>query len=579
MEECYVQLDGIEGSAPINVDMKGKKTLRLGDGYVQVDDVYVAPNARVCATSDVYEPTLLLSVRMLIKQCCVHVLFCDDAKSIMILKSTKHSPKVLAHSTAVEGNMYIVKPDQTVNSESSNTILKTKAKARAAPQSSCDGLNSHMHTKGRPDTKAEAFGKLVHKRIHSGKNAHVNDALKRAYGDAIVIYEGPCDPCMFTKARMHARNKHSRRKASRRGERIHYDLFVYHTRTADGIKYVLVIVDEYTGKIWVRGLKKKSQAFSKLLGVIKMIEKESRARVLELFSGDGEEGIEISCLRSDNAGENLSRLSREFCDRRGIKIETSVAYQQWQNGVAERNGGIVMKSANTLLYAGHLPDRDWFRCVQSACHIRNLLPNSKTKGEEFQTPWEKWEQQAVPLKELHAHLRVIGCLCYVCVPEGQREKEVRSPIKASSLGMLTKMLRAHLRRRTLFDLSLMALREQQHMRKSLSTKDSYLMLAFLVLARATALALLAGGEVRTEGEMWRPTLMTAIVTSRMVGVRVMALMTRMALMPYTSQTHLRWSFMTILTTMCMLRCKLSSKRRKPTCKKQGRPHARTSLME
>jgi len=384
---CFVVLDGIEGHDPINVDMKGQMTLRLGDHVVTMHDVYVAPQAHVLDlkdNNDVYEPTLLMSVRLFTRQFRLGVLFCDDGDTVQIINTHKTASRVIAQSTAIAGNMYIVPfPDTNAplpSIPSHTKILKTSARSASLPRvpGAHDGLNTHMHTRARKDTKAELLGKLVHRRLHVGKSHPVISALKVAYGDSLVPYEGPCDPCAIARLRMHARSKHSRRKATYRGERIHYDLFTFTTRTPDFIKYVVVFVDEYTSKVWVRGCRKKSELFPKLIALIKMLEKETRTKIVSLADGDGEE-IEISCLRSDNGRENLSKASQLFCAKEGIKIETSVPYMQWQNGSAERNGGVLMKHAAALRFAGFLPERDWYFCIQAACHIHNLLPNTGKK--------------------------------------------------------------------------------------------------------------------------------------------------------------------------------------------------------
>ena len=43
----------------------------------------------------------------------------------------------------------------------------------------------------------------------------------------------------------------------------------------------------------------------------------------------------VSGLRCDNAGENVLKAMREWCSERGTKLETTIPYTSYQNGIAE----------------------------------------------------------------------------------------------------------------------------------------------------------------------------------------------------------------------------------------------------
>ena len=218
--------------------------------------------------------------------------------------------------------------------------------------------NSNSKIAQHTERKRIAYGKLIHARMHHGHSTNVMNALKKAYEGKYEHYDDPCDACIFAKARMHTRNKTHKRTAKHLGDRLHYDLFHGPSRSEEGYKYVLVVIDEFTSRSWSVGLRRKSHLFGELRAVISEVETKMRgARVNGLATGcaDRPHAVEI---RSDNAGENLLKKMQELCRRNGTVLETSVPYQQWQNGKAERLGGYVMKGGRALQYGGCLPERD-----------------------------------------------------------------------------------------------------------------------------------------------------------------------------------------------------------------------------
>jgi transposase InsO family protein len=262
-----------------------------------------------------------------------------------------------------------------------------------------------------------AFGKLMHDRTHMGRGSNVVAAMKRAYGDAFEYYKDACDACMYSKARLHTRNKKHSRPAKQLGDRLHYDVFHGPSRSSEGYRYVLVVIDEFTSRSWAIGLRSKKDVFASLRDVIAEVETRMhglRVQQLGTLSACGEPHVVE--IRSDNAGENLLSSMRALLRKNGTRMETSVAYHQWQNGKAERLGGVIMKGGRAFLYGGHLPARDWFRCVAAFNHVRNRTPNANSAKHDGRTPYELWHDIRVSLPSLLAHLRIVGTLVYVMYP-------------------------------------------------------------------------------------------------------------------------------------------------------------------
>ena len=83
-----------------------------------------------------------------------------------------------------------------------------------------------------------------------------------------------------------------------------------------GNDYWILVVDDYTGKSWSFFVKKKSQVASKIED---LLTKLKTAEYVTKF------------LRCDNAGENVSGLTKLVCDKFNIQIEFAAPYTPQQN--------------------------------------------------------------------------------------------------------------------------------------------------------------------------------------------------------------------------------------------------------
>ena len=268
------------------------------------------------------------------------------------------------------------------------------------------------------------FDTIVHNRWHQ-TNHFLKRVFKSAYGDK---YKGrelpPCNACAWSKAKLRAKPKTARRKATKNGQKLHYDVFTAPNRSRQRYKYALIAIDEYSSKSFVIGLRNKSQVSSALIALIKKIEKKFGITPESLSSFVGKDSV-VEIVRSDNAGENIVKSWKTFLEVSGIKLETSIAHQQWQNGKAERLGGVIMAGGQGLRYGGCMPYIYWYDCVCAFNYMRNRVPNSHTDKMNDDTlmhpltPFSIWEDLDISPGELIASVRRIGCLLHVCVPKNQ----------------------------------------------------------------------------------------------------------------------------------------------------------------
>ncbi|GJW25152.1 ribonuclease H-like domain-containing protein [Tanacetum coccineum] len=91
--------------------------------------------------------------------------------------------------------------------------------------------------------------------------------------------------------------------------------------------------------------------------------------------------------RCDNGTEFKNKEMNQFCERKGIKREFSVARTPQQNGVAERKNRTLIEAARTMLVDSKLPTTFWTEAVNTACYVQDRLlitkPHNKTLYELF----------------------------------------------------------------------------------------------------------------------------------------------------------------------------------------------------
>ncbi|GKB58321.1 retrovirus-related pol polyprotein from transposon TNT 1-94 [Tanacetum coccineum] len=75
----------------------------------------------------------------------------------------------------------------------------------------------------------------------------------------------------------------------------------------------------------------------------------------------------------------------EFCAKKGIKREYSIARTPQQNGVAERKNRTLIEAARTMLADSLLPIQFWAEAVNTACYVLNRVLVTKP---QMKTPYE-----------------------------------------------------------------------------------------------------------------------------------------------------------------------------------------------
>ena len=130
----------------------------------------------------------------------------------------------------------------------------------------------------------------------------------------------------------------------------------------NGVRYFLTFIDDFSRKVWVYFMKKKSEVFIKFKMWKAEVEKET--------------GWSLKCLRSDNGEEYTSKEFQIFCEEYGIKRYFSVRGTQ-QNGVVERMNRILMEKVRCMRLQARLFKVFWIDTVDAACYLVNRSPHTK----------------------------------------------------------------------------------------------------------------------------------------------------------------------------------------------------------
>ncbi|GKB14161.1 putative ribonuclease H-like domain-containing protein [Tanacetum coccineum] len=126
--------------------------------------------------------------------------------------------------------------------------------------------------------------------------------------------------------------------------------------------YCLVVTDDYSRFSWVFFLAAKDETSGILKSFITRVENLIDQRV--------------KVIRCDNGTEFKNKEMNQFCERKCIKREFSVARTPQQNRVAKRKNGTLIEAAKTMLADSKLPTTFWAEVVNTACYVQNRFePN------------------------------------------------------------------------------------------------------------------------------------------------------------------------------------------------------------
>ena len=262
---------------------------------------------------------------------------------------------------------------------------------------------SEITTSKKRDLYTLWHRRLSHMRSSKLRNLHKVTTLTKPI--SIAKGDKPCEVCAITKMT----NKHNRHLAERKTQilaGVSIDICGPLPTSRLGYEYFLEIIDNYSRRVWVIPLKKRSDAPEALHKWKLMVELQSQAR--------------LQAVRSDNAKE-LKSILDEWCSSIGIVPEYTVAYNFIQNDIAERGIRTTENDVRAMIQDAGLPMEFWPEAAQTDAYVRNRLDTGPTINDEPTSPIQAF----TGIKPSVDHLRVWGCKCYSHVdtrslPSGSR---------------------------------------------------------------------------------------------------------------------------------------------------------------
>ncbi len=216
-----------------------------------------------------------------------------------------------------------------------------------------------------------------------------------------------CTRSKMTRREYRALNKKSKLRSCSPLQLLHADTIgPIQIQDRNHNSYILVVVDDYTGYIWVELIKSKDEISEVLQNVILHLMAEKDCRVNQ--------------LRCDRGSEFLNYNLRKFCMKHAILLHCPPRYTPQLNGVVERTNRSIIECVRTLLVdcADIFPRTFWSYACQTATYLLNCVV---TKARNFAgssgiSAYEAWHGKPPNYDDLHHW----GCKAYFYVP-----KEVR----------------------------------------------------------------------------------------------------------------------------------------------------------
>ncbi|GJS93728.1 putative ribonuclease H-like domain-containing protein [Tanacetum coccineum] len=218
--------------------------------------------------------------------------------------------------------------------------------------------------------------KLWHRRLGHVNFKNINKLVKghlvRGLPSKVFVNDHTCVACKKGKQHKASCKAKLERIIRKPLELLHMDLFgPVSVESINKKRYCLVVTDDFSRFSWVFFLATKDETSEILCKFIIGLENQLNHNV--------------KIIRCDNGTEFKNHAMNEFCAKKGIKREFSVARTPQQNGVAERKNRTLIEAARTMLADSLLPIPFWAEAVNTACYVLNRVLVTKPQNK---TPYE-----------------------------------------------------------------------------------------------------------------------------------------------------------------------------------------------
>lgn len=190
----------------------------------------------------------------------------------------------------------------------------------------------------------------------------------------------------------------------------------FHLPTLKGERYCLLVVDNASRYCMVDFLSKKSDAFEKLIEMIR--QKQNQL------------GKKLKRLHTDSGGEFKNDRLVSFLREEGIEMTNTTTATSEHNGIVERMNQKMEEYGRSLLIGSDSPPELWGYAIQHSVTIHNHSASSALKGETpigmFHSLVPSSPEDPPPIRTISAlnlnDLKVFGCDAFVLVSDDKRGK-------------------------------------------------------------------------------------------------------------------------------------------------------------
>ncbi|GJT63891.1 retrovirus-related pol polyprotein from transposon TNT 1-94 [Tanacetum coccineum] len=205
------------------------------------------------------------------------------------------------------------------------------------------------------DTSSQAW--LWHRRL-----SHLNfDTINLLSKNDIVIglpklkfvKDHLCSSCELGKAKRKSFHTKTTPSSKRQLQLLHMDLCgPMRVESINGMKYVLVIVNDYSRYTWTHFLRSKDETPDVLIDFLKLVKRGLHDQV--------------RTVRTDKGTKFLNKTLHAYFAQEGIEHQTSVARTPEQNDIVDRQNCTLVEAARTMLSAAKVPLFFWAEAIATA---------------------------------------------------------------------------------------------------------------------------------------------------------------------------------------------------------------------
>ncbi|XP_073153011.1 uncharacterized protein [Henckelia pumila] len=163
-------------------------------------------------------------------------------------------------------------------------------------------------------------------------------------------------------------------------------------RSLGGMRYTLVIMDDYSRFTWVIFLSSKDQTATHLIKILKRLQNEKRTG--------------IDRIRSDRGTEFLNKTLGSYLDDQGIKHELSATRTPQQKGIAERRNRTLKEAAKNMIADSNVSKKLWIEAINTTFYTQN---RSMINKRHKKTLYEIWNDTKPDV----SYFKIFDCKCFI----------------------------------------------------------------------------------------------------------------------------------------------------------------------